>query len=1047
MTQMDNIQIVTYEPRFAASIAEMWNASHESWGGDNTVQTEQMILKEHHNHTHIDIFLAVVAEEVVGYCSFSHYKEDTGALYIPLLNVRPDYHGHKIGKRLVLRAVEETLQRGWPRLDLYTWPGNIKAVPTYKKAGFFWERRDDTTHLINLIPSVLQTPAVQSYFEHMDWYTDSTRDIITEPDGRQEYGFDYFTYQWSKDDLHLKMEYERTGRGLRLIETNDYKIQATIPVAHGLPFGTEYPIVYEIINKTGKPLSLEIRSISNNAVSFDLQESKTVDTHATIEGQFQIMPIEEEQDLFQTHPVVEAELVINGKSAIFKIGVEPKFPVRLKLQAPHRMIMVGEEVQLELTVENEYDQTVTYYMKCPDDDILSFQHAEVAIEVPARSRQSVTLTATLLSYGIWHHSISIYKEKSYTADSKVLDQYISLVFSGISSSFGGETAEDWVISNGQYHVCLNKINNKLAIYKGLESITQLFHPKFGLPYKNEFQKDRASKVTFRQEEAMILEAEYNLETLHILLTTVVELYPNGIVNRYYKVKNTSEQERTEPLFLKEHFRLALENSIIPYRHQYIHTAKGSDASATDYWEVSDITENWLFSYTPHATYGVTWSADQTLITDHWLYALEHSLSLSKLGEQVETPALQLAIGTWNDWQDFRTFALQKSSADTLIATSSLELKVNQGNPFVQQSLHVEITEHKNVILEGTLSIASQFNSVEPNQYELDRTLELHDFEVQLPLQSAHEIDVLRLQLDMDSYILEEQRLVFPGSEQAITQEIISTEHGDIHTVRNGVLEFQASQSFAPTVFSLKYHGVEWLDSSFPQPVAKSWWNPWIGGMTLEVHGLSPRTLLEEERSVEFTEIKDNLGNVWSGICITVHIQNNVKLKGLSFQQYYVTLPGVPVLCNFIKLDQHTGTTLSPFGANHFSFYKVSEEIKDAKAYIKNTVQEDVIYKAGKVQYETEAKDRIIRFGSNERKEKLLFVDHPENESCAVFVNTHLVASVAIANLFANNNEQVWGKPQFYIISDTEIPDSTLSDLFNIQFDVRDATNDSEGSPS
>lgn len=209
MTQMDNIQIVTYEPRFAASIAEMWNASHESWGGDNTVQTEQMILKEHHNHTHIDIFLAVVAEEVVGYCSFSHYKEDTGALYIPLLNVRPDYHGHKIGKRLVLRAVEETLQRGWPRLDLYTWPGNIKAVPTYKKAGFFWERRDDTTHLINLIPSVLQTPAVQSYFEHMDWYTDSTRDIITEPDGRQEYGFDYFTYQWSKDDLHLKMEYER----------------------------------------------------------------------------------------------------------------------------------------------------------------------------------------------------------------------------------------------------------------------------------------------------------------------------------------------------------------------------------------------------------------------------------------------------------------------------------------------------------------------------------------------------------------------------------------------------------------------------------------------------------------------------------------------------------------------------------------------------------------------------------------------------------------------------------------------------------------------
>lgn len=164
MPESNDIIIEEYVPeRHAASIAEMWNASSQSWGGDNSYQTEESVLREHEINPMLKLFLAVTGGEVIGYCSFSHYKEDTGALYIALLNVRPDYHGRKVGKRLVRRAIEETITLGWPRLDLYTWPGNVKAVPTYKKSGFFWEKRDDTTHLMNFIPSVLQTGAVSAF--------------------------------------------------------------------------------------------------------------------------------------------------------------------------------------------------------------------------------------------------------------------------------------------------------------------------------------------------------------------------------------------------------------------------------------------------------------------------------------------------------------------------------------------------------------------------------------------------------------------------------------------------------------------------------------------------------------------------------------------------------------------------------------------------------------------------------------------------------------------------------------------------------------------
>src|SRR5690554_7555210 len=120
----------------------MWNKSAAEWGGFETVYDEKRVIDENEDSANLNIWLALDGDEVVGYCSFAEYREDKGASYIPLLNVRPDYHGNKVGKALLLRAVEEAIAQGWPRLDLHTWPGNLKAVPLYKKCGFFWEKQD-----------------------------------------------------------------------------------------------------------------------------------------------------------------------------------------------------------------------------------------------------------------------------------------------------------------------------------------------------------------------------------------------------------------------------------------------------------------------------------------------------------------------------------------------------------------------------------------------------------------------------------------------------------------------------------------------------------------------------------------------------------------------------------------------------------------------------------------------------------------------------------------------------------------------------------------
>lgn len=84
------------------------------------------------------------------------YTNDPGTWYIGLLNVKPDFYGKKLGKKLILTAQQYAVDMGIERVDLHTWAGNLKAVPLYKKCGYFWEDRDNSTHLINLIPKVLK---------------------------------------------------------------------------------------------------------------------------------------------------------------------------------------------------------------------------------------------------------------------------------------------------------------------------------------------------------------------------------------------------------------------------------------------------------------------------------------------------------------------------------------------------------------------------------------------------------------------------------------------------------------------------------------------------------------------------------------------------------------------------------------------------------------------------------------------------------------------------------------------------------------------------
>ncbi|WP_342566229.1 GNAT family N-acetyltransferase [Paenibacillus sp. FSL R7-0345] len=1039
MLQAPEIVIEEYEPlKHAKSIAEMWNRSYESWGGDNSYQTEQSVIDEHQNGTHLKLFLAVAGGEVIGYCSFSHYKDDTGALYIPLLNVRPDYHGRKVGKMLILRALEETIRLGWPRLDLYTWPGNTKAVPAYKKSGFFWEKRDDSTHLMNFIPSVLQTGAVKPLFEILDWYSDSIREISVKPDGRNEKGFDYFTYEWQKADLKLKMEYERTGRGLRLIETEDYLIQASIPVQHQLPFGSSYPIIYEALNKSGKPLTVQVKGISNPKISFELAETRVVETTGQVEGRFYVHPVEEEQDSYQTHPVIEAELLINGLPAVFKLGIEPKFPVKLKLALPDRtMIYKGETFELDLTAENEYDTETLFSFSLPDDSVLAFQQSDVQIKVPAKGRKTLAIPAVLKEYGIWNHQLNITAHTG-SPESALTEQKVSLVFPGTLASFGGQTENGWMISSGRYSAHLDKSKNTLKLFEDRHRVLELQYPKFGLPYTNEFKKSAAEQVThYTDGDAMVLEARYKLDSARegLLLTTLVKLHGNGIIERYHQLHNTSGTDFTDPVHLKESFGFSLEGAVMPYLGQNLDLKQGVHAASADYWDVQNLTENWLYADDGTITKGIAWPADRALVRDHWLYAVEHPFEGITAGATVETGPLRIALGTWNSWRDFRSFALQQghSRAESLDTSSQLKISLNGGNPFISGQTELRLQEQKMSFLEGEISVSSAAESIAPHSLVINAVQQLAEASLPLVPYGQAEADVLRLQLDMETYESAESYLVIPVSSAEVKHDTRRTEQGEVLTADNGVLRIQADSSFAPVLFSLQHQGQEWLDSSYPSPQPKSWWNPWTGGVAAGPDGISPLSLLEEPREAAFAELTDNKGNCWSGIKLSISVTRNRKLRGLTLHHYFLLLPGAPVLASVVRIVQNTDAPLHPLDLHNIAFYKTGSLLKGSRGTLKNAHGEQITYKAGRVQNETTSASGIIQYHSDERKQRLSLISSPDKAAPELMVNTHVVSSYTSEKLFLKDGETQFSTPQFTVLSDLNIPEEAFRDLLTVRF--------------
>ncbi len=1030
---MEGLKIVEYTPAYAKAVAEMWQRSSEGFNGENCNETEESVLAEHANSTDINTYLAVLGDEVLGYCAFTKYLKDEGALHIRLLNARYDCHGKGIGKALVKKAVERTIELKWPRLDLYTWSANTKAIPLYKKCGYFYENRQDTTHLMNFIPTVMNTEVVEDYFKAADWYDDMKRTINMEPDGRCENGFDFYEYKWDKNGKKLRMEFERRGRGIRLIETDDYMISLSAP-SQNLVFGRSYKAVYEIINKTGKPLRVEIDGRDDKNIKCSLNKKIDVVEKEMVEGEFYISEIEAEFGSFKTHPGVAADVVINGKKASFKLGIVPKFPGKISLACDDLERYSGETFNMFIDIESCFNENALFEFELPESSDIEFSKRKFKIEMAKNQRVSIPVECTLKNPCIYQVELNV-KAALEGGENVWFKKNVGAIFRGQNSAFGGEVNDKYVIVNGSYRLELDKNYNRVEIFVGdKKKDTYIVCPKPGKPYSDEFSSMLIKNVKWYFENGkIVLSGEYSSNKYKdVIIRTIFKISNNGMFEHFYEVVNASNEETHEDIFIKQVIHYRTEGAAIPYDNRVMHDTEPY-MEYPGYYNNDKISENWIFRNREEETESIVWSENLKVDYDGWFMNFEHNIGKLKSGERKITQPVYLAYSTFKNLSEARRFALKSNDVKDICNALDFEININNNNPFVNKSFNINIIENRELTFNGEIIVKSKNNLFDEIHLKLEE--EVNKINIPIHIEKEFDKDLICIECNFNAVSYERRIPVFYTKNMDIKSEVAEENGFRVFSINNGVMNIKASPEFSTGIFSLQFMDREWLDNSFPNAEPRTWYNPWFGGIQNIPEELieNARTLLNEKVNAEFVEKVDTLGNRWKGIKTSMCFANSEDYNGLEIKQYFLMLPGVPVVLNMAEVTNNMNKYMNSETITNVAFFKIGEDIKNSWISVKNHQGAINKYKAGIRTFDIYPNSSPL-FGCDALEYKI--------QVSMDFSKFTQLDYISTKDLICFNSENVSLAPGqtkllpnvFYIATKEHISDKLLKSLQNIRFE-------------
>jgi hypothetical protein len=925
--------------------------------------------------------------------------------------------------------VERTIELGYPRLDIHTWAGNTKAVPLYKKCGYLWEDRENSTHLVNFIPSIIKAEPFTDFFKKADWYADSTRVIEIKPDGVKVNKFELFGYSWEKDGETLAVGYERSGRRMRFIETNDYKIEFMAD-NHELAFGLNYNCTFTVENKSGKELNIKINGRNERNITFDYTAETSVTGCEVFTGNFRVAPVNEKQDTWRVHPCVFADVEINGKKVEFGLGINTKTPVQVDVKHRRSVPRIGSEYVCYLNISSSLPHDASVSFAVPENGLLKFgENASFPFtaDISANGRASVKTVAAVLGFG--HERLMIkYSVTFKNPEIKPIEfeypMYVTNQSMTHAFSYTDETHHR--IINGPWGIRMSKSYNEASTthINGVFD-THFDNPMFGKPYSEEFNTAKPADVRmFNEDGVMYLESDFISEKFTgFLLTQVFALSASGMVTRSYRVKNIGSNPQS--VMLKDTYWMPVEH----YTHFHYDgkVVRNSDyAYGFEHVESEKFGENWLFEANPHLYRGICWHP--TLKPNfRWgsgLYFEYDTGTIAPNGVYTTHP-VEIVYNTFSNFNDFRNYAL---SAYEKIppADERIQTRLNGHNPFISSpEVVLEVFNNRSAAMQGTVTVSSALFETQTQTNPAETVIPVNAFALELT--KPDNLGVIQIDFGFATFKKTEHLALFrPGGGSVTT-----VNDNDEYTVGNGLITFKLNPRYADCVYSLisAASGNEWLFSRYPNHEPYGWVNPYIGGIYTQLENMRRSMLVKEPITADLTVVSDDCGNEWRGIRTTLTVEHHDGNRGLAYESYFLTMPNLPVLCHFIKFINNRGIFKEERFGTNVSFYG-GGELTDLAAVFGGYYNTRHTLRFGVSHNDCDV-ERALKIESAVRSEKMYIY----KDAYAQVEGDNMTAEYyGEERLYAEHGKTAVSKPTFVILTDIELPLLSLDSLRRIRFD-------------
>ena len=903
---LEGARIVEFEAKFAASVADMWNASSEGWNGDLWDMTEQKVLDEELNSDSLVLYLLIDDnEKVIGYCKLEEYN-DKKAVYIPLLNVIPEFWGRKYGKALLLKTLETTIKQGYNRLDLHSWSGNTKAVPLYKKTGFRWQTSNSSMYMMNYLPLLLNLEMLQPYFAKLDWYNDFDCNLALEPDGNMENGFEFFHYCWKKDDTFLEAVFNADAKGLCQVKCNDFEL--ILKAADNKVYFGKREVYLEMKNNLTESLAIEIEMAGEADIEIDEKRQITLSGNRT-----ETFLIEVKDDFERKGhdcPAVIANLKINGKLIPLKLGLTPQAPVQVSLKAEINRLYRPGMIDLYLQLKNNLDETVKVSTDLADAKFLNFIEKEICSELRPLETKTILLKAILFKGCFYDERIKIV---GHRGDEEIaFTRRLRVAIPDLNSIIYGSFNEYSILVNGPVFLKYNHTGNYYAMSLSVLNtdywlIMKL--PQLSEPFDKEFLHAVHDKISFEElADSVVMRVQFRSKKGQLQVSHLFKLRYDNVLEHNWEIENIGGE-------------------IIDIKH--LETAYGSAAThaiydgkmlqmtleeKNRYWfglKADKITSGWSYYLNEGLSAAMLWDSQHEFKFGEWWQRVLYKVGALEANETKTIYGETIMLNHFLNWQDYYRWYFGNRDYPEVIRIK--ELIVNDGNPFCGKQIDVEYSDMHDSMDEKSLRLKGDDKLILEEQYISGGWQKRIDYQekVELEIEEAAQ----KYSYKQITFLNCQQSMQFTQYEQSGKQIIV---------LKGEKLEMQTSAEFFPGIFSLKYKGKELLSSSFPETIIRGWQNHWRGGIFIKPNRISSAILEQQEVNVKKEKRLDNFGNIWQGFSYIMKFNDKVpKLEGVTVQYNYLVSPSQDVLTIFCEVIDTGGAFLTTF--NFYSCIHINEE--------------------------------------------------------------------------------------------------------------------------